>query len=1199
MDSKKHNIRLKFFRLETVLFWILLFTLNCETLLSQNTSSVAERFDHFFVESKSAMGEENIGPSYIAYVNNIKIVFSGYGLQFSFVGQKKKGEGESGRKHEIETINKSSGIQFENPSSKITFKTGGKRSDYFIAHGNVISDCFDTLIYENVWPNIDLVYFFPAHGGIKYNLVLKEGASVKDIGFKYRDAQVQKANNGVMLMQSSIGLMREYPPITFDDKMKLIESNNYLNKNILKFEIPSHDPSKNYVIDPWIEIVPAITDYDDLPEPYDSLWVYFEELIGTGVENAFNRMQIDYDAAGNIYLSRIPGLEYTSDLLGTDDYYAVGRFFHKYGPDGSLIFTIGIEDEYVFTTDVTVNKINQEFYSNHNFQDLDYFSDTGILLETESTSILDGEDFGPTELNSLQFDHCSDSLIMGFGGSFIDDPTFYGSISTDDFTDWSSFEHDISASLLSAKAYNDNVDLFLDPYTRDYYYLFMLRSFVATNEQSSLVKSGVDMVIDYQNDGSFLPTSELNMHSSQVINGPGSNHFSGLVASQNYLYGYNGSSLIRFDKATGAILDEVELGTPTFPGLPTSTWSRTEGLDTDMCGRVYAGSQSFIRVFDSLLTFIEDIPIAGIPQDLYVFGDKIFIAEDYQIETIDLPASLKPWTVSEVSPDSCDLCLGSAEINFCSTDIPSNVSVLWESTGETTLLASGLCEGWQRVFITELKNCVDLVYIDSIFINSIVGLCALNVSTEDLSICWGDCVDLIPTVTGDVIGEITYEWSPGEIATEIVNVCPDETITYTITVTDESGATSTSDLLITVIARPEVDLGNDTTLCEGEIIILDAENIGLTYLWQDGVTTQTYEVDALGEYSVSVENVGCVESDTILVSYSDLLLDLGPDLVYCEADFLLVLDAENPGSTYLWQDGSTEQTFTVTETNIYSVEVSDELCSVFDEVLVTLEDFYIFFSADLLTVCTAEPVAFEDFSSPFDQIESWYWEFGDGAISTIQNPTHFFTSEGTYEVTLTINTISGCETSFTSLDLIDVIASPIADFSFSSSEFYENELISFVDNSADAYSWDWDFGDGTSGSTLSDPIHSYTNFDNYTIRLAVRNGVCADTAYKNIVIKQELLFYVPNTFTPDGDNFNEGFKPVFTSGFDVYDYHLAIFNRWGELIFESYDAAYGWDGTYGSQKGLVKDGVYIWDIEFGDINSDRKYRETGHVSVLK
>ena len=83
-----------------------------------------------------------------------------------------------------------------------------------------------------------------------------------------------------------------------------------------------------------------------------------------------------------------------------------------------------------------------------------------------------------------------------------------------------------------------------------------------------------------------------------------------------------------------------------------------------------------------------------------------------------------------------------------------------------------------------------------------------------------------------------------------------------------------------------------------------------------------------------------------------------------------------------------------------------------------------------------------------------------------------------------------------------------------------------------------------------------------------------------------------------GNNINNTFYPVFTAGYDPYDYHLSILNRWGEIIFESYDASVGWDGTYGT-RGLVEDGVYIWQIEFGETMSDKRHKQRGHVTVLK
>ena len=67
---------------------------------------------------------------------------------------------------------------------------------------------------------------------------------------------------------------------------------------------------------------------------------------------------------------------------------------------------------------------------------------------------------------------------------------------------------------------------------------------------------------------------------------------------------------------------------------------------------------------------------------------------------------------------------------------------------------------------------------------------------------------------------------------------------------------------------------------------------------------------------------------------------------------------------------------------------------------------------------------------------------------------------------------------------------------------------------------------------------------------------------------------------------------------DIYDYYMVVYNRWGEVMFESFDVATGWDGNYGG-RGVVNDGVYGWKIQFGDLSSDKKHTISGHVTVLR
>ena len=96
-----------------------------------------------------------------------------------------------------------------------------------------------------------------------------------------------------------------------------------------------------------------------------------------------------------------------------------------------------------------------------------------------------------------------------------------------------------------------------------------------------------------------------------------------------------------------------------------------------------------------------------------------------------------------------------------------------------------------------------------------------------------------------------------------------------------------------------------------------------------------------------------------------------------------------------------------------------------------------------------------------------------------------------------------------------------------------------------------------------------------------------------------MLFYVPNTFTPDGDNLNNTFQPVFVNGFDPQGYTLYIFNRWGQIVFESHDTNVGWNGRYGVDGDFAQDGTYSWKIEVKDEHSANREMFIGHVNILR
>jgi gliding motility-associated-like protein len=256
------------------------------------------------------------------------------------------------------------------------------------------------------------------------------------------------------------------------------------------------------------------------------------------------------------------------------------------------------------------------------------------------------------------------------------------------------------------------------------------------------------------------------------------------------------------------------------------------------------------------------------------------------------------------------------------------------------------------------------------------------------------------------------------------------------------------------------------------------------------------------------------------------------------------------------------------------------------------------FTPDSYNGCEPYLVNFTNDSNPIGS--NCVWTFGDGTTINSCGPISHEYLAGTYQVSLEVTTAEGCTDSYTDANSIIVDIVPEALFSYAPQEItIDNPIVEFTNSSINASTYEWDFDDDSPLSIVEHPLHQFPEEPGeYLITLWAYNGVCVDSIQQLIEVKDVLIFYVPNVMTPDGDQFNESFQPVFTSGFDPFNFHMTIFNRWGEVIFESFDATKGWNGHYGDG-GLVDDGVYIWQIEFKETMSDKRHKHRGHVTVLK
>ena len=248
-------------------------------------------------------------------------------------------------------------------------------------------------------------------------------------------------------------------------------------------------------------------------------------------------------------------------------------------------------------------------------------------------------------------------------------------------------------------------------------------------------------------------------------------------------------------------------------------------------------------------------------------------------------------------------------------------------------------------------------------------------------------------------------------------------------------------------------------------------------------------------------------------------------------------------------------------------------------------------------ICEDDEISFSVVNPNADAI--YKWEFGNGESIYKLDPSYTYLNEGNYSVKLT-SILGQCKVTQFKKDYIHVIPKPKnIDFTMSVSEIdFYNPLVYFYTNTQGKY-YQWKFGDG-SVSNDKNPIHIYPMEPNtYLVTLKVLNmkNHCDLTLTKSILMPEPLVYFIPNSFTPNGDELNNVFLPIFTYGYDPEQYSFYIYNRWGNIIFETHNTQIGWDGTFANE--LLENDTYIWKLEFKEKSIDRKHTKVGHVNLVK
>lgn len=490
------------------------------------------------------------------------------------------------------------------------------------------------------------------------------------------------------------------------------------------------------------------------------------------------------------------------------------------------------------------------------------------------------------------------------------------------------------------------------------------------------------------------------------------------------------------------------------------------------------------------------------------------------------------------------------------------------------------------------------------FTLTVVSSPTVAISAAQNTICAGGSTTLTAS------GATTYTWQPAASLNTptgtSVTASPATTTTYTVTGTLGT-CTSTGSITVTVTPLPVISiLASPTSICPGGASTLTASGAS-NLTWQPNPslsgtsgatvtatpsTTTTYTVGGLNGTCPGIANV------TITVMPAPVV-NAGNDQTVCTG--IPVTLSGSGADTYSWDNGVIDGVaFIPNADRIYTViGTTTAGCTGTDQVTVTLEASPTgSFVSDVNRGCLPFDA---QFTSTSNGTQSYRWDFGDGTSSTDFNPLHTFVSSGCKNVTLELTSPNGCKTILASATPICADPNPIASFHVNPAALSEDNLsASMINTSENAETYFWNFGDQSTSTEIA-PTHTYApSLDgSYTVTLYTysENG-CVDSVKVILPFAEEPIYYVPNVFTPDGNEMNQTFQPVFTAGYDPTKYTLQIYNRWGERLFESSDPKLGWDGV--SVAGtIVPDGIYVWKIEFSLIDSDDRRQLHGHVLLAR
>jgi gliding motility-associated-like protein len=441
-------------------------------------------------------------------------------------------------------------------------------------------------------------------------------------------------------------------------------------------------------------------------------------------------------------------------------------------------------------------------------------------------------------------------------------------------------------------------------------------------------------------------------------------------------------------------------------------------------------------------------------------------------------------------------------------------------------------------------------------------------------------------ITLTASGANTYTWNTG-VTTASTVVNPMVTTTYTVT-GGIGSCTVQAVATITVVPGPILSVAGNTVVCAGQTTTLTATGAN-TYTWSSGQNTANLVLNPTTSsiYMVTGSDGACTAQAVATLSVNAIpIVSITGNTLACSGNNTSL--TASGADTYTWSNGATTPTINFNPTTTITFTVVGAIGACTNQQLVTItvvSNLIILITGDNI-ICAGQ----KDILTA-SGATNYTWSTGAHTTSIIINPT----VTTSYSVTGSVGTCVGQAT-----ETVVVKPSPIASYTLNPNPANTlNPLVQFLNESVNYTSWAWNFGDGSPLDTSDvNPSHYYnTQIGNtYSTSLILTNtDGCTSIDNVLLIIEPAFTFYIPNTFTPNGDGLNDLFKG---EGIGIASFQIWIFDRWGACIFNSKDINKGWDGTLPGSSTPVQEGIYAWTVSIEDaLQVSHNYH--GTVSLIK